>query len=130
MKPDRPISDADWQATAEPVRQYIISLENELRALNNQTVKLEKKNEKLDKQTRRNSTNSSKPPSSDPPYNKPKRKKSKGERKPGGQNGHPGHRQQLLTPNDTQNVMGTALLRRPTNRFEVVNIAHLLLDYF
>ena len=68
MKPNRPISDADWQATAEPVRQYIVSLEDELRAFKTQYDMMEKSNEKLEKQKRQNSTNSSKPPSSDPPY--------------------------------------------------------------
>jgi transposase len=105
MTLDRPISDADWQATPEPVQKYIVSLEDELRALKTKNKKLEKNNEKLDKQNRKNSTNSSKPPSSDPPYKKNKREKPKSDRKPGGQKGHPGNQQKLLTPNNTENVM-------------------------
>lgn len=101
MKPDRPISDTDWKATAEPVRQYIVSLEDELRELKTQ-------NEKLEKQKRQNSANSSKPPSSDPPYSKIKRKKTECGRNPGGQKGHPGHGQSLLIANNTQNVMPEA----------------------
>lgn len=98
MKPDRDISDDDWKATPEPVRQYVLHLEKQLKGIQSQ-------NDKLEKQNRKNSTNSSKPPSSDPPYDKPKRKPPKSGRKQGGQKGHPGHRQPMLPPTETIHVM-------------------------
>jgi transposase len=59
----------------------------------------EKRIEKLEIRTRKNSHNSSKPPSSDPPFARKKRKKKESPRKKGGQKGHEPHQQQILDPN-------------------------------
>lgn len=105
MAPERPFPELDWHLTPEPVRRYILSLEQTLFDMRKRVESHEKRIEKLEVQKNKNSHNSSKPPSSDPPFNKQKRKKSKSNRKPGGQKGHPGHRQELLSPNKTENVM-------------------------
>jgi hypothetical protein len=49
---------------------------------------VEKRTEKLEASTKKNSQNSSKPPSSDSPFNKQKKKTKKSKRKRGGQKGH------------------------------------------
>ncbi|MBW2576009.1 MAG: IS66 family transposase [Deltaproteobacteria bacterium] len=74
---------------------------------------LEKRTEKLEAQTKKNSQNSSKPPSSDSPFNKPKKKTKKRKRKRGAQKGrkrgaqkgHKGHQQQMLEPTKIENII-------------------------
>ena len=108
MEPIRPFSDLDWQLTPEPIRQYIVYLENRLSTVLKkleQMEELEKRVEQLEKMKRKNSSNSSKPLSSDLPFSRPKLKKIKSKRKKGGQKGHKGHRQQMLSANKTENVM-------------------------
>jgi transposase len=61
----------------------------------------EKRIEKLEVQTQKNSRNSSKPPSSDPPFSKKKRKQKKSKRAKGGQKGHEPHHQQVLDPTES-----------------------------
>lgn len=104
MKPDRPISELHWQMTPEPVREYIRHLEASLDQLKKQLHQVEQRVEKLEIRTKKNSTNSSKPPSSDSPFKKPRRKKTKSKRKKGGQKGHPGHSQQLLEPTQVHHL--------------------------
>ena len=84
MEAKHPFSDQDWQATPEPVREYIRQLEHTIAVLVNKVKELEKRTEKLESKTNQNSQNSSKPPSSDSPFNKPNknRKKSKCKKKP------------------------------------------------
>lgn len=98
MENKRPICDLDWIMTPEPVKQYILHLERTLDTVTDQLREVDKRVEKLEVRTQKNSKNSSKPPSSDSPFNKPKRKKKKSKRSKGGQKGHPGHQQQLLEP--------------------------------
>jgi len=102
MKAKRPFSDDDWQATPEPVKQYIISLEQAIALLIEKVEALEQRTEKLESSVNKNSQNSSKPPSSDSPFNKPEAKRKKSKRKKGAQKGHKGHKQELLEP--TQEV--------------------------
>jgi transposase len=64
----RPFSELDWQLTPEPVRHYIMALEQTLSDMQQRIVAHEKRLEKLEVRTRKNSHNSSKPPSSDPPF--------------------------------------------------------------
>lgn len=101
MKIERPFTKEDWQATPEPVRKHIISLEETVIKLVDTVSLLEKRIEKLESQLNKNSSNSSKPPSSDPPFKKPpeSRKPSGRKRKKGGQKGHKGHRRTILEPN-------------------------------
>ena len=48
MKAKRPFSDDDWQATPEPVKQYIISLEQTIALLIKKVEDLEQRTEKLE----------------------------------------------------------------------------------
>ena len=74
MEPKRPISDLDWAATPQPVKQYIVYLEQTISTVVDKTQQLEKRIEQLEVRTKKNSQNSSKPPSSDSPFKKPKKK--------------------------------------------------------
>ena len=107
MEPKRPISDLDWAATPQPVKQYIVYLEQTISTVVDKTQQLEKRIEQLEVRTKKNSQNSSKPPSSDSPFKKPKKKAQKAKRKRGAQKGHKGHRQQLLEPTETNIVLPT-----------------------
>jgi len=108
MKPTRPFTELDWQLTPQPVRQYIVYLEQTLNQMQNQIQQLEKRLDALEVTTKKNSRNSSKPPSSDSPYSRPKRKKSKSKRARGGQKGHSGHSQQMLDPTSVNHLMPTS----------------------
>ena len=105
MEAKQPFSDHDWQATPEPVRQYVRQLEQTIAVLVNKVKELERRTEKLESKTNQNSQNSSKPPSSDRPFNKPKKKRKKSKRKRGAQKGHKGHKQELLEPTQQQNIV-------------------------
>ena len=83
MEPKRPISNLDWAATPQPVKQYIVYLEQTIVSLVAKIEQLEKRIENLEVRTKKNSQNSSKPPSSDSPFNKPKKRVHKGKRKRG-----------------------------------------------
>lgn len=96
MEPKRPFSNLDWAATPEPVKQYIVHLEQAVFALVAKVEQLEKRIEELEVKTNKNSQNSSKPPSTDSPFKKPKKKIKKRKRKRGGQKGHKGHKQAIL----------------------------------
>ncbi|MBW1901558.1 MAG: hypothetical protein JRJ20_07970 [Deltaproteobacteria bacterium] len=50
MELKRPFSDEDWQATPEPVRDYIVSLENAVIKLADTVNQLEKRIDKLESQ--------------------------------------------------------------------------------
>ncbi len=104
MEVKRPFSDEDWNNTPEPVKAYIVQLEDLIKQLIKRQDELEKRTEILEAQSKMNSQNSSKPPSSDSPFKRPKRDKKKSKRKRGAQKGHKGHRQQMLEPNQTENI--------------------------
>ena len=105
MKAKRPFSDDDWHSTPEPVKQYIISLEQTILQLIKKVGELEKRTEKLESSVNKNSQNSSKPPSSDSPFKKPENKRKKSQRKKGAQKGHKGHKQELLEPTQQQIIL-------------------------
>ena len=105
MEPKRPFSLLDWAATPEPVKKYIVYLEQTIASLAARVQQLEKRIEQLEVKTKQNSENSNKPPSSDSPFKKSKKKGKKSKRKRGGQKGHKGYQQQMLTPTDTQMIM-------------------------
>jgi len=100
MEFKRPFSKADWLATPEPVRKYIVQQEQAIVKLTSRLEQLEKRTEKLEGRVKQNSQNSSKPPSSDSPFDKPKKQDKKKTRKRGGQKGHKGHQQTLLEPTE------------------------------
>jgi transposase len=97
----RPFSELDWQLTPEPVRHYIMALERTLFDMEQRIALHEKRLEKLEVRTRKNSHNSSKPPSSDPPFARKKRKQKKSKKAKGGQKGHKPHQQQVLDPTES-----------------------------
>ena len=108
MEAKRPVSNIDWIVTPEPVKRYIIELENALHQLQNRQDKLEKRTDKLEARLNQNSQNSSKPPSSDGPFKRPKQKSTKGKRNRGAQKGHKGHQQQMLEPTEVKNLLPEA----------------------
>ncbi|BBO71408.1 hypothetical protein DSCA_53380 [Desulfosarcina alkanivorans] len=97
----RPFSELDWQLTPEPVRHYIMALERTLFDMEQRIALHEKRLEKLEVRTRKNSHNSSKSPSSDPPFARKKRKQKKSKKAKGGQKGHKPHQQQVLDPTES-----------------------------
>lgn len=101
MAPKRPFSKLDWHLTPEPVRRYIAYLEQALYDMQKRVESNEKRIEKLEVRTRKNSRNSSKPPSSDPPFDRPKRKQKKSKKTKGGQKGHKANQQQVFNPTET-----------------------------
>ena len=83
------IPPADWQQTPPSVQMLVVTLLQRLEA--------------VEARLKQDSTTSQRPPSTDSPYKKAR--KSAGDappRKTGGQPGHPGHQQALLTPTDTR----------------------------
>lgn len=104
MSMKRPFSEADWQATPEPVRRYVESLEQRIEQLETTAELLLKRVEQLEGQLKQNSQNSNKPPSSDPPYQRPERESRKSKRRRGAQKGHKGHRQQMLKPTEVLSI--------------------------
>jgi transposase len=101
----RPFSQLDWQMTPEPVRQYIVALEQMIFNLEQRIATHEKRLEKLEVQVRKNSHNSSKPPSSDPPFARKKRTRKKSQKPKGGQKGHKANQRQILDPNESHWLM-------------------------
>jgi transposase len=97
----RPFSELDWQLTPEPVRHYIMALERTLFDMEQRIAAHEKRLEKLEVRTRKNSHNSSKPPSSDPPFSRKKRTQKRSKKAKGGQKGHKPHQQQVLDPTES-----------------------------
>ena len=105
MEAKRPFSQLDWLSTPEPVRAYIIHLEQVIGQMQQRLDLIEKRTEKLEVRTKMNSQNSSKPPSSDGPFNKHKKKTKKSKRNRGAQKGHKGHQQQMLNPTKIENIL-------------------------
>ena len=105
MEAKRPFSQLDWFSSPEPVRAYIVHLEQIIGQMQQRLDLLEKRTEKLEVESKKNSQNSSKPPSSDSPYSKPKKKSKKSNRKRGAQKGHKGHQQQMLEPTKIENII-------------------------
>lgn len=92
------ISDEEWAATPEAVREFILAALASIEWLKQRLAALEE-------QRNRTSRNSSKPPSSDPPGTpKPPRKTSSG-RKRGGQPGHRGHGRKLKPAEEVDRIV-------------------------
>ena len=71
LKVKQLFTDDDGQATPEPVKQYIRTLEETIVQLLSNNDRLEKQIEALEYKSNKNSQNSSKPFSSDSPYKRP-----------------------------------------------------------
>jgi transposase len=96
-----------------------MALEQTLSDMQQRIVAHEKRLEKLEVRTRKNSHNSSKPPSSDPPFNRQKRRKQKkSKRSKGGQKGHKANQQQMLNPTESHWLIPEALLMRACRQFD------------
>ena len=93
MKNYRPFTEADWQATPEPVRKAFELLEQQVEILTRRLDELENR-------INRNSGNSNKPPSSDNPFKKNRKRKATKKRS-GAKKGHKGHTQKLVMPTET-----------------------------
>jgi transposase len=86
------IPPADWQQTPPSVKTLVMGLLKRLEA--------------LEARLNQDATTSHRPPSTNSPYKKRRSPSgSSSSRKAGGQPGHPGHRQRLLVPTDTQVVI-------------------------
>lgn len=105
MEAKQPFTEEEWQATPEPVKQYIRTLEETINLLLSKIAVLEKRIETLENKSNKNSQNSSKPPSSDPPFNRPKKKNKKSRKKRGAQKGHKGHSQKLMEPTEAKQIL-------------------------
>ena len=110
MESNRPFSEDTGNNLPAEVREYIAALEKVaalVPGLVEQVKMLSEKVEKLEARLNKNSGNSSKPPSSDPPWQGPRKTSAPGKskRKQGGQKGHKGHRQALMQPTCTVDVM-------------------------
>ncbi len=97
----RPFSNTDWDTIPTFAQEYIITLEQTCAQASTKIEQLEKSNNDLEKQTKKNSHNSNQPSSTDSPYNKPKKERKQSKKKQGAQKGHEGHQQELLNPTET-----------------------------
>jgi len=102
-----PFPRPEWEQTPSAVQAYLLTLQQDLRSLRDRV-------ETLESRRHRNSSNSNQPPSADSPSQKANASAPTPRRKPGGQPGHRGARQTLLTPTDTQAVVPRQCACGPT----------------
>jgi transposase len=88
-----PFCHMDWELTPPAVQDYIHSLHQQIKQLQQQVDTLQGRVEKT-------SQTSSKPPSSDSPFDKPKRQPRQSSGKRGGRQGHSGKGPTLLSPTE------------------------------
>ena len=105
LYPEIKITESDLNAVPENVLQFLkILIEDyqnyreQVHTLLDENASLKKQIEEMEAKSRKNSTNSSKPPSSDNPFKNPRPKNEKKKGKPGAKPGHKGHQQKLLKP--------------------------------
>ena len=117
------IPPADWQQTPASVQTLVLTLLKRLEA--------------VEARLKQDSTTSHRPPSADSPYKKARQPAGNAPpRKAGGQPGHPGHRQSLLTPTDTRVLIpprcacgNTALtMTRPYHTHQVIELPAIQMD--
>jgi len=83
-------AEAVYEQGREAVVAVLVALSERIAFQDAQIERLTARMEELERQVNRNSRNSSLPPSQDPPGTPGRKRRSSG-RKPGGQEGHPGH---------------------------------------
>lgn len=93
-----------WEQTPLAVQTYIGTLEARVVTLEALVSTLEAEVRTLQEQLRKNSRNSSRPPSSDPPQAEHPRR-IRGQRRRGGQPGHPGHTRTLMPEAEVATVV-------------------------
>jgi transposase len=93
-----PFCQMDWELTPPAVQNYIHSLHQQIKHLEQQVDTLQGRVEQT-------SQTSSKPPSSDSPFDKPKRTPRPSTGKRGGRPGHPGKGPTLLRPTEVHLIM-------------------------
>jgi transposase len=91
---ERAEAEAVFEQGREAVVAVLVALSERIALQDAQIEKLTARLEELERRVKRNSRNSSLPPSQDPP-GAPGRKRRSSGRKPGGQEGHPGHGRRL-----------------------------------
>jgi transposase len=87
---ERAEAEAVYERGREAVVAVLVALSERVAAQETQIEKLTARMEELERRVKRTSRNSSLPPSQDPPGATGRKRRSSG-RKPGGQEGHPGH---------------------------------------
>ena len=95
----------DRAALVDLVLRLVAEQTNRMAALEARIAALERENAELKARLGRDSRNSSRPPSSDPPGSRPKPRGEPGQRRPGGQPGHPGHHRPLLPPEQVDRLV-------------------------
>lgn len=117
------IPPADWQQTPASVKTLVLALLKRLEA--------------LEARLTQDAATSHRPPSTDSPYKKRRQPSGRASaRKAGGQPGHPGHRQRLLVPTNTQIVMPTQcacgntalVMPRPYYTHQVIELPPISMD--
>jgi transposase len=103
MKTPAALSSDLWERTPPEAQAYIRALESRLSALEARVQTLQEQNRALQERLHQNSRNSSRPPSSDPPQSP--RRRPRGQRRRGGQPGHPGHTRTLLPVEEIDEVV-------------------------
>ncbi len=93
-----------WEQTPPEAQAYIQALEARLSALESMMQALQEQNRALQEQLNQTSRNSSRPPSSDPPQSQRPRRPG-GQRRRGGQPGHPGHTRTLIPVEEVDEVV-------------------------
>jgi hypothetical protein len=87
------VERAEAEAVYYAGREVVVEV---LLAMGRRIQQLEARVEKLERELKKSSRNSSRPPSSDPPGRTPKRGKDRSGRGRGAQPGHEGHGRELL----------------------------------
>ncbi|HVP41256.1 MAG TPA: IS66 family transposase [Candidatus Krumholzibacteriaceae bacterium] len=93
MEPIKILSEAEIRAIYHQGEEAVVKL---IQSMNQNLLLLAQRVQALEDQLAKNSSNSSKPPSSDGLQKKPKSLRHKSGKKSGGQNGHPGHRLEMV----------------------------------
>lgn len=98
------ISEREWQATPERVREVIAGLVRRIEQLEQQQKELRAENERVREQLQQNSKNSSQAPSQDKVKGFKPKPSSEKKKKRGGQPGHEGHSRSLYAPDACQRI--------------------------